>query len=62
MPQAAVQDADEPVGEGAEGLVVGRAVVTLPVVKRPGGRTIARSPATVRSQSTSRSPPAPISR
>jgi len=35
MPQAAVQDADQPVSEGAEGLVVGCAVVTLPVVRRP---------------------------
>jgi hypothetical protein len=38
MPQAAVQDADEPVGEDAEGLVVGRAVVALSVVERPGAR------------------------
>ena len=35
MPQAAVEDADEPVRESAEGLVVGCAAVTLPVVERP---------------------------
>ncbi len=34
--QAAVQDADQPVGEGAEGLVVGGAASSLPVVERPG--------------------------
>jgi hypothetical protein len=34
--QTAVEDADEPVGEGVESLVVGRAVVTLSVVKCAG--------------------------
>jgi hypothetical protein len=36
--QAAVEDANEPVRESAEGLVVGRAVVTLSVVERAGAR------------------------
>ena len=38
MPQAAVHDADEPVREGAEGLVVGCAMCTLPVIKRAGAK------------------------
>jgi hypothetical protein len=37
--QTAVEDADEPVGEGAEGLVVGGAVVTLSVVEAAGARS-----------------------
>ena len=36
MREAAVEDADEAVGEGPEGLVVGDATVTLTVVERPG--------------------------
>ncbi len=38
MPQAAVQDADEPVGEGAEGSLVGCLMCTLPVVERASAR------------------------
>ena len=34
--QTAVEDADEPVGEGAEGLVVGGSAGALPVVERAG--------------------------
>jgi transposase len=34
--QAAVQDADEPVGEGSEGLVVGGSASALPVVEGAG--------------------------
>ena len=39
MPQAAVEDADEPVPEGSEGLVVGGSAGALPVIERarPGG-------------------------
>ena len=36
--QAAVEDADEPVGEGAERLVVGGAAGTLPVIESAGAR------------------------
>ena len=36
--QTAVEDADESVGEGAEGLVVGGAAGSLPVVERAGPR------------------------
>lgn len=34
--QAAVEDADEPVGEGSEGLVIGGSSGTLPVVECAG--------------------------
>ena len=34
MPQAAVEDADEPVREGSEGLVVGGSAGALPVIER----------------------------
>jgi hypothetical protein len=34
--QAAVEDADEPVRDGPEGLVVGGAAASLPVVERTG--------------------------
>jgi hypothetical protein len=44
--RAAVEDADEPVGEGSEGLVVGGAAGALPVIERPGGNCSApRTPA-----------------
>jgi hypothetical protein len=36
--QVAVEDADEPVGEGAEGLVAGGSTGALPVVERAGAR------------------------
>ena len=36
MSEAAVEDADEPVGECAECLVVGRSAVSLTVVERSG--------------------------
>ena len=36
--QAAVEDADEPVGEGAEGLVVGRSAGALSVIEGAGAR------------------------
>ena len=36
MPQAAVEDADEPVGEGAQGLVVGGSAGALSVIEGAG--------------------------